>query len=32
MVGSSSKDFGQSAFVIDQRRRAPHGKTDVLNG
>src|ERR1700756_2165850 len=32
MVRSSSEDFGPWAFVIGRRRRAPHGKTDMLNG
>jgi hypothetical protein len=26
------KRLRSRAFVIDQRRRAPHGKTDMLNG
>jgi hypothetical protein len=32
MAKSSSEDFDQWAFVIDRHRRAPHGKTDMLNG
>ena len=32
MVTPSSEDFDQWVFVIDQRRRAPRGKTDMLNG
>jgi hypothetical protein len=28
----SSEDFDPWAFVIGRRRRAPHGKTDMLNG
>jgi glutamate synthase (NADPH/NADH) large chain len=28
----SSEDSDQWVFVIDQRHRAPHGKTDMLNG
>jgi hypothetical protein len=32
MVRSSSEDFDPWAFAIGQRRRAPHGKTDTLNG
>jgi hypothetical protein len=32
MVRSSSEDFDQWAFVTGRHRRAPHGKTDMLNG
>jgi hypothetical protein len=32
MARSSSKDYDQSAFAIDRCRRAPPGKTDMLNG
>ena len=32
MARSSSEDFDQWAFAIDQRRRAPPGKTDMLKG
>jgi hypothetical protein len=32
MARSSSEECDQSAFAIDRRRRAPHGKTDMLNG
>ncbi len=32
MAKSSSEDFDQWAFVIDRHHRAPHGKTDMLNG
>jgi len=32
MVRFSSEDFDQWVFVIDQRRRALHGKTEMLNG
>ena len=32
MVSSSFEDFDQWAFATGRRRRAPHGKTDVLKG
>jgi hypothetical protein len=32
MVRSSSEEFDPWTFVIDRRRRAPHRKTDLLNG
>jgi hypothetical protein len=32
MVKSSSDDFDPWAFAIGRHRRAPHGKTDMLNG
>src|ERR1700716_1199021 len=32
LARSSSEDFDQWAFAIGRRRRAPHGKTDMLNG
>ena len=32
MVRSSSEGFDQWVFVIDQRHRALHGKTDMRNG
>ena len=31
MARSSSDGFDQWVFAIDRRRRAPHGKTDLLN-
>src|SRR5260221_1796478 len=32
MARSSSEDFDQWAFATGRRRRAPHGKTDMLKG
>jgi hypothetical protein len=32
MVRSSSEDFDRWAFVIDQRRRARHGRMAIVRG